>query len=156
MKKFAQGNAVSVRYRNRRIGEFLKEIDLSEKKSTGIKKVLHALKINGSPEPLFETDTERSTMFATIFLHEGFEQILTGSSDEHINEHISEHINEQLNPTTKTIFLAIKKNPQITIEELIILTKKSRATVTRSIKVLRELEKICRIGSNKDGYWSIS
>jgi ATP-dependent DNA helicase RecG len=76
MAKFAQGKAIAVRYRNRRIGEFLQEIQLSEKKSTGITKVLNALCVNGSPAPLFETDQERESFFATIYLHEGFDPII--------------------------------------------------------------------------------
>jgi ATP-dependent DNA helicase RecG len=81
MEKFAQGKAIAVRYRNRRIGEFLQEIQLSEKKSTGITKVLNALRVNGSPAPLFETDQERETFFATVHLHEGFEPITKENSD---------------------------------------------------------------------------
>ena len=34
------GRAVSRRYRNRRIGEFLKELDLTEGRATGIPKIL--------------------------------------------------------------------------------------------------------------------
>jgi ATP-dependent DNA helicase RecG len=81
MEKFAQGKAIAVRYRNRRIGEFLQEIQLSEKKSTGITKVLNALRVNGSPAPLFETDQERETFFATVYLHEGFEPITRENED---------------------------------------------------------------------------
>jgi ATP-dependent DNA helicase RecG len=73
MSKFIEGKVIARRYRNRRIGEFLKEIDLSEKKSTGINKILHALKVNGSPMPEFETDDERHYLIATIKQHSGFE-----------------------------------------------------------------------------------
>jgi ATP-dependent DNA helicase RecG len=74
MKKFRNGEAVSRRYRNRRIGEFLKEIDLSERKSTGITKILDALAKNGSPLPEFETDEEgRHYLETTIHIHVAFE-----------------------------------------------------------------------------------
>jgi ATP-dependent DNA helicase RecG len=82
MAKFAQGKPIAVRYRNRRIGEFLQEIQLSEKKSTDITKVFNALRINGSPAPLFETDQERETFFATVYLHEGFEPITRENGDD--------------------------------------------------------------------------
>jgi ATP-dependent DNA helicase RecG len=52
MEKFRQCKAITRRYRNRRIGEFLKEIDLSEKHSTGITKILRTLKSNGYPLPI--------------------------------------------------------------------------------------------------------
>lgn len=36
------------RYRNRRIGDFLKELHLTEGRNTGFKKILDALDVNGS------------------------------------------------------------------------------------------------------------
>ena len=41
MENFAAGKVRARRYRNPKIGGFFKEIDLSEKKSTGISKILH-------------------------------------------------------------------------------------------------------------------
>jgi len=73
MDDLITGNAISRRYRNRRIGEFFKEIDLSEKKSTGITKILRALEKNGSPPPEFKTNDERDYMQLTIMMHEGFD-----------------------------------------------------------------------------------
>ncbi|KPQ22772.1 MAG: putative transcriptional regulator containing an HTH domain and an uncharacterized domain shared wi [Halomonas sp. HL-48] len=66
------GKAVSRRYRNRRIGEFLKELDLTEGRSTGVPKILRVMKSNGSPEPVFETDDERSYFLIRLPVHEGF------------------------------------------------------------------------------------
>lgn len=45
---------------NRRIGEFLKELSLTEGRSTGIPKILRAMAANGSPPPDFETDEDHS------------------------------------------------------------------------------------------------
>ncbi len=59
MENLRNGRAVSRRYRNRRIGEFLKELDLTEGRSTGVPKILKAMEQNGSPPPIFETDDER-------------------------------------------------------------------------------------------------
>ncbi len=58
----------SRRYRNRRIGEFLKEMHLTEGRNTGFRKIRNALRNNGSPEPLFETDEERTYFATTIFI----------------------------------------------------------------------------------------
>jgi ATP-dependent DNA helicase RecG len=57
----------SRRYRNRRIGEFLKELGLTEGRNTGVHKMLKSLKDNGSPAPLFETDEERLYFMVTIY-----------------------------------------------------------------------------------------
>ena len=74
MEKFAAGKVRARKYRNRRIGEFFKEIDLSEKQGTGIPKILNALSKNGSPKPLFETDERRTYLETTIFIREGFDE----------------------------------------------------------------------------------
>ncbi|MCL1983057.1 MAG: putative DNA binding domain-containing protein [Clostridiales bacterium] len=73
MGKFAEGKIRSRRYRNRRIGEFFKEINLSEKQSTGITKIIRALEQNGSPPPEFETVDERVYLITTIRKREGFD-----------------------------------------------------------------------------------
>jgi len=52
----AKGKLVARRYRNRRIGEFFKEPKMTEGRCTGIPKIIRAMKANGSPEPIFETD----------------------------------------------------------------------------------------------------
>ena len=57
---------LSKRYRNRRIGEFLKELDLIEGRNTGIPNILHALEANGSDPPEFNTDEDRS-FFEVVF-----------------------------------------------------------------------------------------
>jgi len=63
---------VAKRYRNRRIGEFLKELHLVEGRNTGIPSMLRALVDNGSSAPLFETDSERSFFRVTLFIHSSF------------------------------------------------------------------------------------
>jgi len=59
------GGVVARRYRNRRIGEFLKELRLTEGRGTGVPTIFKAMRENGSPEPRFDTNAER-THFTTI------------------------------------------------------------------------------------------
>lgn len=63
------GRAVSRRYRNRRIGEFLKELDLTEGRATGIPKILRAMQENGSPAPQFESDENRTSFLIRLPAH---------------------------------------------------------------------------------------
>ena len=63
---------VSKRYRNRRIGDFLKELKLIEGRNTGIPTILRSLKANGSDYPIFETDEDRSYFTITIPIHNDF------------------------------------------------------------------------------------
>lgn len=69
MDDLAEGKAISRRYRNRRIGDFLKELQLTEGRSTGIQKIRRAIAQNGSPPPVFETDDDRSYFIARIPAH---------------------------------------------------------------------------------------
>ena len=74
----------SRRYRNRRIGEFLKELHLAEGRNTGSQKIIRALKANGSPMPIFETDEDRTYFLTTFLIHPEF----TASSGA-VNEAVS-------------------------------------------------------------------
>ena len=61
------------RYRNRRLGDFLKELDLSEGRATGIPTIQEELSKNGSSLARIETDDERSYFLLEIPCKEGFE-----------------------------------------------------------------------------------
>ena len=74
LERFVSGKVKGRKYRNRRIGELFKEIDLSEKKGTGIPKILRELKQNGSPDPEFDMDEERTYLNAIIRIRDGFER----------------------------------------------------------------------------------
>ncbi len=54
------------RYRNRRLGDFLKELDLTEGRATGIPTIQKALKDNGSSPAIIETDDDRTYFLMTI------------------------------------------------------------------------------------------
>ncbi len=64
-----KGYLVARRYRNRRIGEFLKELKLTEGRSTGIPKIIKSMKDNGSPPPIFKTDRERTFFLVILPVH---------------------------------------------------------------------------------------
>ncbi len=69
-RHFQRGAALPpVANRNRRIGEFLKELRLAEGRGTGIPKIHHKMSENGSPEPVFEFDEARSYFRVTLPAH---------------------------------------------------------------------------------------
>lgn len=78
-------------YRNRRIGDFLKELKLIEGRNTGFPNAIKALKANGSGMPRFEMNNERSFLSVTIPIHPYF---LKASSDK--DTEYCEKILEQL------------------------------------------------------------
>ncbi|MBD5329038.1 MAG: transcriptional regulator [Bacteroides sp.] len=60
------------RYRNRRLGDFLKELDLTEGRATGIPTIQKALKENGSERASIETDEDRTYFLMTFHCHPSF------------------------------------------------------------------------------------
>ena len=60
---------VARRYRNRRIGDFLKDLDLTEGRGTGIPTMRKAMSDNGSANPEFKTDDDRTYFFAKLLVH---------------------------------------------------------------------------------------
>jgi ATP-dependent DNA helicase RecG len=71
-RQITEYNMVSDRYRNRRIGDFLKEFEFVEGRNTGIPTALESLKSNGSGLPIFETNADRTYFLVTIPVHEEF------------------------------------------------------------------------------------
>lgn len=62
-------------YRNRRLGDLLKEIKLIEGRNTGFPNAIKALKLNGSPQLKFEYDKQRQFLSVIIPVHPSFSVI---------------------------------------------------------------------------------
>ncbi len=83
-------------YRNRRIGDFLKELKLIEGRNTGFPNAIKALKENGSALPVFDMDENRSYLSVTIHVHPYFVQNKSLSAkDEEYRSRIIEALNEK-------------------------------------------------------------
>jgi len=48
---------------------FLKELDMTEGRATGIPKILHAMKENGSPKPEFDFDDDHTYFLCRLPVH---------------------------------------------------------------------------------------
>jgi ATP-dependent DNA helicase RecG len=99
------------RYRNRRIGGFLKELELTEGRGTGIPTIIRTLKDNGSPAPVFDTDEpNRSYFVIEIPIHPDFMEAETHPEDQ--KERLVEGLVERLveNDTGVSIGGAIDNN----------------------------------------------
>ncbi len=68
-------------YRNRRIGDFLKELKLTEGRGTGVPKIIDAMYQNYSPVPEFETDDDCTYFLTTLPINRGFLELK-------LNEHL--------------------------------------------------------------------
>ncbi len=56
-------------YRNRRVGDFLKELHLTEGRDTGIPTIKRAMRNNGSPDPILKSDEQCSYFLAVLPVH---------------------------------------------------------------------------------------
>lgn len=101
---------VARRYRNRRIGDFLKELDLTEGRCTGIPTRRSAMAENGSPPPEFATDEARTYFFVELLVHPE----LPGIAKSHVKAHDEAHVKTvwNMNPTERTILKFLENAPQ--------------------------------------------
>lgn len=138
------------RYRNRRIGDFLKELHLTEGRNTGFKKILNALEINGSPKPEFETDDERSYFITRLFVHEAFLKEESKKGQKGAKKEPKKGAERK-----QAIIEILKENPVTTQAMLMDLLDLSRKQVQKAIKELQEEGVLVRDGSNRNGYWIV-
>ena len=69
MAQLQAGRVSSRRCRNHRIGEFFKELDMTEDRAAGIPKILHSMKRNGSSLPEFESDKDHTYFKCRLPIH---------------------------------------------------------------------------------------
>lgn len=158
LKSFRVSNR---RYRNRRIGDFLKELHLTEGRNTGFKKILDALEANGSPKPEFETDEDRSYFITRLFVHEAFvkaveELEIVNMSDCKMKNETSfetslKQVLEQKNyKKLEPIIKWLAKEDIINIQEVMELTHKSRTTAWRYMQILVECGAVETVGNTNN------
>lgn len=80
-----QKRIVAREYRNRRIGDFLKELHLTEGRGTGLPTIYKAMENNGSPDPIIDTDAQSTHVLVTLPAHPLFkvsDQASDGATDQ--------------------------------------------------------------------------
>lgn len=138
----------SRRYRNRR----LKELDLTEGRSTGVPTIQTKLAENGSPRAIFETTDDRLTFLVTIPVREGSgESSETGMLSSERGSERKAKSSERSMETKDLIIDIIKQDPHITAAEIAMQLNMSSRGVEKQIRKLRELGKIKRTGGRFGG-----
>lgn len=168
LKKYRVSNR---RYRNRRIGDFLKELHLTEGRNTGFKKVLDALEANGSPRPEFETDEAHSYFISRLYIHKGF---LTEQSKEKNLSTLSTSSTPKSTPSTpkstssdrlaeglgkwelrEQILMLLKENPTITKREMTERLGVSMYALKKELLMMSEEHIAEFVGFSRSGKWVI-
>ncbi len=165
LKSFRVSNR---RYRNRRIGDFLKELHLTEGRNTGFKKILDALEANGSPKPEFETDDDRSYFITRLFVHEAFLRVTKtddntsasstpNSTPSTPNSTPSKELLSKLNGLNlrEQILILIVENPTITKNQMSQLLGITMYALKKELKAMGE-EHIAEFqGPSRSGKWVV-
>lgn len=166
IEELNEGKQIKVReYRNRRIGDFLKELHLTEGRCTGIPKIQRSMKNNGSPEARFETDEERTYFLTTLPIHPllnpyneeneslTFVQSTQLGGESTLVEPLST-LPESPSPRSDRQLKAIefiKQNGSISNGEYQTLTGVSRRTALRDLKEMTMTGLILSIGKSGRG-----
>jgi ATP-dependent DNA helicase RecG len=135
-------------YRNRRLGEFLKELDLTEGRCTGIPTIQEELEKNGSPRAIFETDDDRRAVCVTIPIQP---------------EYLNEMGSTQTTQTTQTVLSEsenqildlIKSDSAISQAKIAQALNMNLNTVKYYTKALVKKGVLERNGNNRSGEWVI-
>lgn len=150
--------ALSRRYRNRRVGEFLKELRLTEGRNTGLQKIVRASRENGSPDPLFETDEDRLYFLVTLYAREDDQVNTDSSSKASLAESEQSESNSRERQTElrrRHLLQFFKDYPSATIQEAADSINAARATIDRDISILKAERRLKRIGPRNGGSWII-
>lgn len=128
-------------YRNRRIGDFFKELKLTEGRNTGIPNALVALKENRSPTPIFEMDSDRRYLSVILKCNEAF------INDISIEKVSKKRLSKE---EIKMKVLELLKEEDLSLRE--IAKKMGYKGISKTLTlVIEELEKDSLIKQEKNG-----
>ena len=137
----------SRRYKNRRLGDFLKELGLTEGRATGIPTIQAALKKNGSSSATIETNEGRTYFLIDIPCHPDFK-------GERIGLEVQKDIVVELDDVARDIYIVIRDNPSITMQQIANLLDIKKRRVKYIIDKMKVDKYIERKGT-KNGVWVI-
>ena len=171
------------RYRNPRLGEFLKELHLTEGRGTGFPTIHEELKKNGSPSAIIDVDDEHTYFIIRIPCHPEFVcEELSMDKEGHIlpigevwNPDVTDDVID--NPTGKIIdnsdvtnnvidenaadgrrkevIRLMRLTPTVTTNNLANILHMSPRTISRDIDFLRARGKLKREGDDRSGKWIV-
>ena len=139
---------LSRNYRNRRIGDFLKELDMTEGRSTGFPKIYRAMRNNGSPDPVFKTDDLNQYFLAELPIHPA---IVGDNVAQDVVENVVENVVDRMD----LIVLLLKEDNTLSAAQLAKQLGVTARTIQRDLEKLSKAERIKHIGPDKGGHWEV-
>ena len=131
------------------IANFFRNIGYSDKLGSGVRKVFTYSEKYSGADPIFaESDVFR----ITVPLDDNFSWDAQKTSDT-VNDTVNDTV--KLNGSQKKIIDELKKNTELTQEQLSKLVGISVVNIKKNMKKLQDLGLLTRIGSDKTGKWKI-
>ena len=128
---------------------------MSEGRATSIPTIQEELRKNGSLPARIETDDERSYFLIEIPCREGLQNAIEPITQE---SKLKSKLKDELKGELKTLRIILDlmiENLEITTMEIKKKSGKSRSTVQKSIRILRNEYCIDRVGGKKYGRWIV-
>lgn len=132
-------------------------MQLVEQVGSGIGRIQYLMRATGLAEPIFKTEGT----FLVVLKRPGDpidrNNLLShGDGSEKGSEKSSEKGSEKRSEkSSEKILELLKKNPELTIQELSVILSKSTRQIEKHLFALKKRRKISRIGPDKGGYWKI-
>ena len=139
---------------------YMKELDLTEGRATGIPTIQEELEANGSPSAKIETDDERTYFLIDIPCHPYFvNKAITidssGANDGNVTKDVTKDVTKELTDRQRVIVEMIKEDAYVTTYEMSQKTGVVTRTIKRDLEYLQSAGIIIRIGGRKDGHWEV-
>ncbi|MGD2088477.1 MAG: helix-turn-helix domain-containing protein [Candidatus Aminicenantes bacterium] len=129
--------------RNPLLFSMMERMDLVEQVGSGILRMQDGMKEYGLKEPVIEAD---ENWFSITFKRKILDH---KQADEPVREVV------KLTQLQQKVLECLKEDPHVTYDELTNKFKKSRDTIRLTIKKLKTLNLVERVGSDKKGHWQI-
>lgn len=139
--------------RNPAIARAFAYMKIIEKWGTGIPRIFRECKEYGLPDPKvidFDGDV-RVNMYRKVELYD--HEKVNDRVNEKVNDKVNEKVNNKVNEND--VLSLLIEQPEYTVTQLAEKLMVSRKTIANKLKILKEKEKIERIGSARKGYWKI-
>lgn len=132
-------------YRNRKLGDYFKELKLTEGRGTGLPIIYESLEKNGSPQPSFETDEDRSYFLCTLPVHPLARDVLASmneqrrSIDRHLNINSLNELNNQLRSGNELSWVQIGTKLKMELQNLHIKIVSFCQSPKRRVEILEHI-----------------
>ena len=128
---------------------------MTEGRSTGIPKILHAMQANGSPSPLFDFDEDHSFFMCRLPIHPQATMPDDLLNNANTTSGWVEGLVEGFVESQREILRLVSMNQRISKREMAERLGISTTAVDKNISALKARKLLNRVGSATTGHWEV-